>query len=708
MAGAGKTTCILQRAAYLVDNLISEEVLVLCFQRFVADSIRARMPPHERIHVRTIDALARQVLLQHAPEQSKEVRCLSTHFNNLLASDALSAAELRLCCGDVRCVLVDEAQDLNKLQFELLQRLVSRLSCALVLIGDPNQTIYHFRRASPVYLSTWNGTPFVLSRNFRSCPAIVELGNTIARACLDSEAVLAVPERKDDPVDPLVLVHGEPYRLLAELVAAITELQATGVNPSDICILTPTRGQSEAYPNLGCAQVANYLKVRGTRTARFYGECGQGEAGPVDAYSPRAGCVNIMTVCASKGLEWRYVFLVTPHDKWFNIMPTSLDHSQHVHQVYVAVTRAMDRLTILTSTGCLNRSFSCVAEAPFKVVACGGREALPFKAVLHSSCLFEMPDQTERRRWRRQHVTHMVTSASPETMAFFEEEVLSKTVTHRSRPPVTQPVAGDAAFLGMLCERIFAKAACETRKLSPPSLPIVENWYAGKMVVVPSSLVSCVSKVLRSGSVIMPSGVAPNLQVALRQPDAVPVDRITFSLIQPQLHRVLTAYGTYLNPESITEQCLESLFLVTLAVYAHSTRHFLHLKGCGSEKRHVLACSQVLQNTLHMARAIAGRDDRPLEFSKRLQLHVKVGEVSHIVHGEADIVHDDTAVELKAASSTTLDHALQVYMYARMLRQHPRVARVINVMAGTTTTYCYTEDAEPHQVLLQRLIDDVS
>lgn len=707
VAGAGKTTCVLKRAAHVAERLAKGEVGILCFQRFVADSIRNRLLSDggpRKVHVHTIDALARRVLVETAPERSKEVRCLSSHFHDILHGEKIQSDKLKECVGELQCIFVDEAQDLNKLQFDLVHLLAKRLGASLVLIGDPNQTIYHFRKACPSFLSSWSDVTYVLPHNFRSCPALVALGNRIATSCLDATSVQAIPVRATDPPEPVRLVCGEPYALLECLVSDLRILAEEGVDLSDACILTPTRGQSDAYPNLGCAQVANYMRVRGVKTSRFYAECG-GDVGSMEAYNPRAGRVNVMTVCASKGLEWRYVFLVTPHDEWFNILPSAKDHGEHCYQMYVAVTRAMDRLTLLTVPGRLNRAFACIQDLPVAMRNLTDPSSLtPWSDVLHTSILYNDPDIV--RKFRRHHVTQIVANASPATMAYFAEQVIARTMVHKTRQ-AAQLESTDSAFLGMLCERVFAKAACYARRIHPPSIGIIESWYAGQLVVVPSCHVSVVSKALRGGGGPCPSSVPQEVWNMVSKPRSIPVDRITYALVHPEQGRIVTAYRTYKSPQAPALKCLNSLFLTTLAIYAHSTRHFMYIKGGGHEKRSVLACTAAIENAAAMGEALAKKDSKPLQFSKRLKLYIKQEDCVFIMHGEADVIHDGTAVEIKAAHTTSLDHALQVYLYARMLRPHPKMAKVINVMQGTVTTYLFSDDLQTHELLMDKLLEDV-
>ncbi len=82
-----------------------------------------------------------------------------------------------------RYLLIDEFQDLNAMQYRLVQ-LWSKTSEGLLAIGDPNQAIYGFRGASPVFFNELqNDRPHmerhILSRNYRSTAPVIAAANSL-------------------------------------------------------------------------------------------------------------------------------------------------------------------------------------------------------------------------------------------------------------------------------------------------------------------------------------------------------------------------------------------------------------------------------------------------------------------------------------------------------------------------------------------------
>ena len=129
-----------------------------------------------------------------------------------------------------RHVLVDEAQDLNPVQFRLLELVVGGRE-DLYLVGDPAQAIYGFNGADPTLLSDiaerLPGVEVIrLPTNHRSTPQIVSAGSHVLRNSAHLvEAFASRPDGEgvriisaDDEVDESVQVARLVRRLDPDLV----------------------------------------------------------------------------------------------------------------------------------------------------------------------------------------------------------------------------------------------------------------------------------------------------------------------------------------------------------------------------------------------------------------------------------------------------------------------------------------------------------
>lgn len=81
-------------------------------------------------------------------------------------------------------VCVDEAQDLNKAQYEFIKMLCGDVIKSVLMVGDPNQMIYGFNGSSKDYLCThfvddFSPHKFQLKDNYRSTKAVIRAANKL-------------------------------------------------------------------------------------------------------------------------------------------------------------------------------------------------------------------------------------------------------------------------------------------------------------------------------------------------------------------------------------------------------------------------------------------------------------------------------------------------------------------------------------------------
>ena len=146
-----------------------------------------------------------------------------------------------------RCVLLDEYQDTNPAQRELFQLLFGN-GTAVTAVGDPDQTIYEWRGATPDNFASFpehfrspDGSPsptLPLSVNRRSGQPILDLANRLRREIKTTKPGLDLSA--DDP-DKYGNVHVAWYdnaRAEAEEIARLAhELHSDGVEWSDMAVL---------------------------------------------------------------------------------------------------------------------------------------------------------------------------------------------------------------------------------------------------------------------------------------------------------------------------------------------------------------------------------------------------------------------------------------------------------------------------------------
>ena len=140
-------------------------------------------------------------------------------------------------------ILVDEFQDINYLQYRIVQ-LLAQPQDNLFIVGDDDQSIYHFRGARPqIMLGFTKDYPqagtIILRENYRSARPIVELAGRMIRentARFDKPVVCTHPQ--GDPVEIRELPDVESQALF--ILRQIQQAHEAGMEYREMAILTRT------------------------------------------------------------------------------------------------------------------------------------------------------------------------------------------------------------------------------------------------------------------------------------------------------------------------------------------------------------------------------------------------------------------------------------------------------------------------------------
>ncbi|MBP6910885.1 UvrD-helicase domain-containing protein [Patescibacteria group bacterium] len=165
-----------------------------------------------------------------------------------------------------RYILVDEAQDTNRIQFELMKQLTGG-GANITFIGDDYQSIYRRRGAvMENFLEVKKVWPdiqiFKLQTNYRSRPHIVHAGNFIIKHNKNQYDKTVVPHRSGDE-KIMVFTHGDETDEAMTLIDLMKKLK-TDKNKSraEFAILYRTNAQSAVFEQVLLQEAIPY-KVYG-------------------------------------------------------------------------------------------------------------------------------------------------------------------------------------------------------------------------------------------------------------------------------------------------------------------------------------------------------------------------------------------------------------------------------------------------------------
>jgi Mimiviridae putative ATP-dependent DNA helicase len=352
-AGAGKTRCIIARISHLLKQkkYKSDEILMLTFSRFTRDDFMNKIksytkPDHPCIpptSVKTIDSFAKQII---DPDNTVDVSLLSYRLMLFLEKENKAKLKKVEVLNKIQMVFVDEAQDLNEIQYRIFAAMRDKLGTVINLVGDPNQNIYQFRDSSDKYLTQFESEVFQLTKNFRSHKSVVEFSKHL-RPFTEYDVICS---KGDNHCRPIMMFYEGENVLEENIVSILKEAEKENIDLSEFAILAPTRGRMRGGgKSNGLCFVSNVLYKAGIKFKQFYEETVDEASGEGVKYAPKKGHVNVLTFMGSKGLEWNYVLLIDAdvcliNKKYFD----KKKHLDDRYLLYVACSRAIHNMYIFS------------------------------------------------------------------------------------------------------------------------------------------------------------------------------------------------------------------------------------------------------------------------------------------------------------------------------------------------------------------------
>jgi hypothetical protein len=341
-AGSGKTTTITSRIAYLVEeyDMDPRRILLVSFSRAAAHEMIHRV--HRLLgpvpmYAGTFHSLAHQLLREHAPHLLRDQPFLDEMPYRL--ASWLESDSAKQWIKTIRTIIVDEFQDINEIQWSILQRLYHPRA-TMTIVGDDAQNIYTWRGSSVDFILRFHERikrvkDYQLCRNYRSTEAIVTIANAVMRFI----PTLPFKER--------MVAHKEGGR--------IPEVHYffRAADEYDWIVNSLEKGRRQ-HPTLSFAVLSRYnsdlyrLEERLHRKGISYLLCTDPDKRHTTEEKEEKD-VTLATIHGSKGLEWDVVFFMNLHDDVFPARKNEEDVVCERRLFYVGVTRARQALFLTYS-----------------------------------------------------------------------------------------------------------------------------------------------------------------------------------------------------------------------------------------------------------------------------------------------------------------------------------------------------------------------
>jgi len=331
VAGSGKSTTVLSIAAAMK----SSKIIQFTYNSMLRYEIKEKTEALgiENLDVHTYHSMA--VKYYNAGAYT------DTGIRHILANKVVP----RIRIPKKNIVVIDEAQDMTFLYFQLVVKFTMDMNhpFQLIILGDFMQGLYEFKGADTRFLTLadqfWCHHPRVKSTVFNACSLNTSYRITDQMSSFINGALLGddrLRTCREGPV-PVFYLRNSRRNLENTVVYHINQLLASGAMPSDIFIL----GASVKGPNSQIRKMENILVSQGIpcHVPMF-------ESDNVDEKIIQKKVV-FCTFHSVKGRQRKYVFVMGFDQGYMRFYGKDLDQDLCPSTLYVACTRATHGLFLL-------------------------------------------------------------------------------------------------------------------------------------------------------------------------------------------------------------------------------------------------------------------------------------------------------------------------------------------------------------------------
>ena len=624
VAGTGKTTLILSTAQSLPDKQFLQMTYNSMLRCEVKEKISALKIPNINVH--TFHSLA---VRYYMPTAHTDTGIRYILYNKLPPITPIPK---------VQVMVLDEAQDMTLLYFQLMSKFIFDMGSPvqLFILGDYMQGLYEFKGADIRFLTfadlLWKDHPLLKTPEFQRCTMKMSYRIT-NQMCSFVNQVLLGEDRMQAcrSGQQVTYIRNSRYHLENIVTYEISELLKKGVKPSDIFVL----GASVKGMNSNIRKMENVLVERNIPCHVPMFENDKIDERVID------GKVVFSTFHCVKGRQRKYVFVMGFDNSYFTYNARTAPRNICPNTIYVACTRATTGLYLLESD-------QWGTDRPMEFLKRNHHEM----------------KQSDYIRFKGNPQTH-----------FFDKdpmsETTSKTNKHYTTPTELIKFIPESVIeeISPIIDRIFVveSTLLDTHEID---IPIVIETDRGFYEDV-SDL----------NGIAIPSMYYDYLRTNSEEPNEL------FALIDRQMEDMKANQHAFLKqvvsdlPRKLTT-IEDYLYLANVSV-AVQERLYFKLKQIGRNEYTWLTDSMVAQCRARLDKTIGGEQSSETQVELTIIRQSEDADHERIdafianhfpeterfrFTGRVDLVTDRTVWELKCTSKISMDHLLQVVIYAWLWR----------------------------------------
>ena len=655
VAGTGKTTLILSIARESPEKKILQLTYNASLRKDVKETVERNEIQNLTVH--TYHSLAKRYYLSTGYTDTEIRRLL---FKNMPLKGEPPKFDM---------IVLDECQDMTLLYFQLMVKFIKDIDCniQLLILGDYMQGLYDFKGADIRFLTLadqlWNGltnlnTPgfkqrtmkmsFRITNQMRYFVNDVMLGEERMNSCREGNVVTYIRNSRSN--------------ISRVVYAEITKLLENGVNPSDIFVL----GGSVKGANSNIRRLENTLVEKDIPCHVPMLEGDKIDDRVID------GKIVFSTFHSVKGRQRKYVFVVGFDNAYFRFNARNLPRNICPNTLYVAATRATEGLYLLESDNyATDRPLEFLKKSHIEMKKC---DYINFKG--HHQTIFQEEDENNTN----DNVVkkHIITPT--ELVKFISESVIET--------------------IYPIIDRIFIKETGEPVNIDIPSVIETKKGFFEEVSDLNGIAIPCI--------------YYDYLKEAFSESEEdfnnISRGNVLFDVIDNAIDKMKTNDHIFLKeivnslPEKI-ETINDYLYVANVSVAVQETLYF-KLKQIEPDEYNWLTNDMIIacKNRL---REVIGPDcqhnmpsiEETIIHESSEEQHEKIDIFLSTIFdesqqfrftGRVDLISETIAWELKCTSEITIEHLVQVIIYAWLWKMRhsytdeyqEKVFKIFNIKTG--------------------------
>ena len=350
--GGGKTQSIIGKVIHHFKNNdinSNNNFIILTFSRracndFIEKGKKQNRKFFNSKNICTLHSLAGKIVYKVLEKRSSSQDTVIISSIDLIDDHETSILEMPQF-SHLKVIFVDEAQDISEIQYKFIMKISELTHCKVIMIGDPNKNIYQFQKGNDTYLLNHPGKTFLLIKNYRSTPHIVNFVNSF-RPWENITAQMVSTKSNDDPFNKKPNIF---LGTIDEIIQNVCDkILNSPFSKEEIAIIGPVKKSKptqDSYTNIGLSLFTNLLNNYGINYTKHYEDTNNNED-TLCEFKKVKDHVNLFTIHGSKGLEFHQVFLLNFHTSTFGIIPTEEKYREFKYLWYVGLSRASFDLNI--------------------------------------------------------------------------------------------------------------------------------------------------------------------------------------------------------------------------------------------------------------------------------------------------------------------------------------------------------------------------